>query len=209
VTVVLPHDRSRIWSVDGEDIVVTLLAGVREEGRILVAADSLATWQQEGYGETVEKLQQVPGQDLVYGIYGEGNRDIQFRQFLVESAFSTWGELVYKTPYEVDRLDIESVPHGFAVIVAGRLEGRIDIHTFRRFTVGGNDEASKFVGQNRLAAKIAWDVATAVAPSVDLEERFAVVMKSVVTSSHPFLEPPVHMWRITPECGCEHILGDG
>jgi hypothetical protein len=209
MTATLPVDRSRIWSDNGVDSVVTLLAGVQEPDRILVAADSLQVWQQQGYGESIAKLQKIPGQDLVYAIYGEGTYDLQFRDFLVQKKFSDWSQLEYETPYLVKRLDLESAPHGFAAIVAGRLEDNIvRLLPFGRFTLPASGSA-QFIGQNRLAAKVAWDAAASLASSVDIETRFATVMETVVSASPPMLGPPVHMWRVTPDRGCEQVLPVG
>lgn len=185
---------------------MTLLAAVADPDRVLVAADSLELFVHQGYGQKIAKLVQVPEQDLVYGIYGQSGRDGQLQKFLTDSAFSTWGELAYKTPYMVEQLNIESAPHGFAAIVAGRLVGTVQAHAFGRHTLEGNDGASWFVGQNRLHAKVAWDATSAVAASMDLEERFTLVMELVVAASEPVLEPPLNLWRVTPVEGCVRVL---
>lgn len=203
-------DRSRMWRLEGgETVVVTLLAGVQEPGRVLVAADSLTSWESEGYGERMAKLEQVPNQDLVCGIYGNGAWDPVFRRYLEDERFESWGGLAYNVPYKVGELDLQSAPHGFDAIVAGRFKDQVHFQAFGHHLITDNDNPNSpsfaFIGKNRLVAKTAWDVANELAESTDLEERFLAVMERVVGNSKPYLQPPVHVWRVTPTHGCEHI----
>lgn len=185
---------------------MTLLAAVKTADYALVAADSLQTWSLGGYGEPVEKIQEVPGQALIYAIFGEGGYDAQFQKFLADFRFDRWDRLVSTTATVVQANEAKSAPGGFGAIVAGVLGGEVGVYPLGRHTLSGEDGSSWFIGTNRLAAKVAWDVARTIKPDHDVEELFRLVLDTVVNDAGPaFLAPPVHIWRVTADAGCEHV----
>lgn len=65
-------------------------------------------------------------------------------------------------------------------------------------------EGCHFLGTNRLHASIAWKVASDLEPERSASKRFKIVMSRVVEASHPYLGPPVKMWRVT-STGCAEV----
>ena len=203
----------RLWSWGGLETPVTLLAAVRDGDTAIIAADGLEGWGSQGYGSDVDKLEGAykdeNGPQLVWGGYGDGNAVKVFRKWLKDRAHSSWGSLLYEGPFEVSALDTDCVPIGFGVLMAGRLEGKVDIRVLGMQERHGPEDADHrltciFMGQNRLAAHVAWDAVTESAPEMPLVDRFRLTMKHVVESSTHILAGPVRGWVVTPTT-CEQI----
>lgn len=175
---------------------MTLLAAVKTHELVHVAADSLEVWQTAGYGGPADKLYQLGDHKVVWGYYGPDGPGCSIRKYVDERSFVSWDDLAYHLEGAVALLDREHRGvGGFATLFAGFLKDQWQIRVFGAHHLKSDDWC--FVGQNRLATKVGWQVAG----EADQESRLRRVMKTVIDASHPLLGPPLNMWRITPtEC---------
>lgn len=184
---------------------MTLLGAVRGDGFVLIGADSLKLWTRESYGSSVEKLRPLGRENVVWGCFGAGAAIIEFEhrvEFL--APFVEWENLDSQLPAIADHLNREFYRDGgFGVLFAGVLDDGCQIRAFgteecRR----GNDWC--FLGTSRLAAQVSWEVVQS--SPLSLEDRFSLVMRTVIDASDPALRSPLHVWRVS-DAGCEHIGG--
>jgi hypothetical protein len=189
---------------DSTDRSMTLLAAVREGDHICIAADSLEIHSAAGYGSSVNKLERWGDRKLVWGWYGNSNAADALRQSMVTyGAPLSWEDLEYKYDSAVQMLDQQNAQTGgFAILVAGFLDDKWKIKALGRHHLDSeNPDEWCFLGQNRLAARVGWDVAS---DTLELEDRFYLVMDAVIRDSPNVLGGPVTGWRITPTA-CEPI----
>ncbi|MGA3352660.1 MAG: hypothetical protein ABSD85_05660 [Acidimicrobiales bacterium] len=184
---------------------MTILAAVRVNETVLIGADSLEIRQQAGYGETVDKLYRVPGTSVIWGYYGNGDAGKLFRKHVVETPVRSWGDLTYKFECAVEKLDSDYVLQGgFGALFAGDLHGELRIAGF-----GSHHRASDewcFLGLNRLAAQVSWEILATRPNGLNTTERFRLVMETVIQASQSLLGMPLNCWRITTST-CEPCNG--
>lgn len=186
---------------------MTLLAAVHDDvtHTTLVAADSLVIWSSAGYGDADEKLYQL-GDAIAWGYYGGSTPGLQFIEFLAECTkgrgFATWGDLDYRVRGAAEQLNRAHIAQGgFAALFAGRIKDKWGMCAVGGHCLRSENDEWRFVGQNRLAAKVAWQVAT----PEPFQDRFETVMNAVIDASPHVLEPPLRMWCITSD-SCKPVL---
>ena len=185
---------------------MTLLGAVTAGECVYIAADSLQAWPQAGYGDTVDKLKKLQRDEVVWGWYGNSAAALDFADKVESfpSSFGNWDNLTLQHQQYAEMLNRKHHREGgFAVLFAGRLLGNYSFRAYGGHTLLANDDWC-FVGQSRLAAKVAWLVLTAADAASDRGERLRLVMGTTIDASQPYLGPPLGRWRIDAN-GCTDL----
>lgn len=183
---------------------MTIIAAMHTADGAWIAADSLHSHYNAGYGEAAPKLFQFENQKLVWGWFGGSDQaDVFEAEMMRYKELHTWDDLTYKFENVVSVLDRSAGGQRFGVVFAGCLDGEWGFRAFARWDLKADepDTTAVFCGVNRLAASVGWKV---TADMADPEERFRRVMQAVIDSSSYTLGTPLQLWRITEE-QCEQI----
>ena len=196
---------------------MTILGAVHDgSGTVFVTADS-GEIQSDNRSEAtdlrlVEKLQQVPNRLLVWGYQGDDGRGDRIGAYLSSLGdLSDWQTLAdgfgpavrdanrsgwIETPATKTQGFVAGLVSGEGGMVVADPDGHVTLT---------NDFL--FIGWGRIAAKVAWQVASAHPSPLPVKDRLVGLMETTIDTVWG-LERPVSLWRVTGE-GCEHLMGVG
>jgi hypothetical protein len=182
---------------------MTLLVAIqKDEDTIFVGADGKSISKDvHSYAaapETADKIDRIPGRNLVWGYRGIDLVGEPFRDYIIDHCPLSWDEMKEVVGPMVRSLNKAHSEQGSetSILVAGFLGGTAGI---REIDHWGNIVCEKnecFSGFGRVATKVAWGTINRYASESDFEERFLSLMEIAIGGIEG-LGPPVSVWKVT------------